>query len=299
MRLSFPGLAVLALLTMLPGRVSADQPGRLAVWTSLPPLAWLADEIGKGRVTVKSLIQSGQDPHTFSPRPKQILAIEGADAFLHCGSDFEQAVAGKLARMYPGLEVIDLRCSDEKPAQPGPAGDASHDIHGHSHDHNHDHSREDPHVWFSVKNLSKFGDVVARLLAEKDPRGAETFSANLDSLKKRLAGVDAEFTRKLAPLKGKAFYVHHPAFGHFAADYGLTQKAVELHGKDPSPRQLLAVIESAKRDGVKTVVASPQFADRPSRILAKRIGGRVVRVDPLDPDPIAAMRLLAAAIAGD
>ncbi len=251
------------------------------IWTTLPPLAWLVEQIGGEKLAVQPFIGQGQDPHTFAPRPRAMMALQGAKLLVTTNADFETTIVGKLRAMYPNLKILDLSpvlaAGGEAAVEPG---------------------NNDPHVWLSLRHLAAFAPLIRDGLADFYPSERERFADNCQRLRQRLEQADAEYARRLAPHRGRAFYVHHPAFGFFARDYGLIQKAVEIEGKDPSPRQLLAVIEAARQEQVKVVIASPQFADRSARILAERIGGQVVKVDPLAPDTIVVVGQLVEAIAG-
>jgi len=117
-----------------------------------------------------------------------------------------------------------------------------------------------------------------------DPRHAAAYERNLKALQADLDEVDARIAEALAPLKGRKFFVFHPAFGYFADAYGLKQVPVEIEGKSPGPRRLAALIEKARREGVKVIFVQPQFSPRGAQAVAEAIGGVVVPMDPLARD---------------
>ncbi len=86
---------------------------------------------------------------------------------------------------------------------------------------------------------------------------------------------------ELLPYKGKTFYVFHPAFGYFAAAFGLKQRAVEAGGRSPSPRQLAALIEQARKEKVRIIFVQPQFDQKGAEAIARAIDGTVINLDPL------------------
>ena len=51
----------------------------------------------------------------------------------------------------------------------------------------------------------------------------------------------------------KYFIVYHPALTYYARDYGLRQVAIEADGKEPSAKQLTAVIRQAREAGVRRI----------------------------------------------
>ena len=100
----------------------------------------------------------------------------------------------------------------------------------------------------------------------------------------------------LLPYKGRTFFVHHPAFGYFAAAYGLKQRGIEMGGREPSPAQLAEVIREAREHGVKTIFVQKEFNPASSAALAKAIGGATAGLDPLEADVTANFRAIADAL---
>lgn len=245
--------------------------GGLNVQCGIPPLVSVVRAVGGDRVQTGSLMSSGQDPHVWSPSPKAVAGVRNADLFLTVGMPFENVVAEKLAAMNPDLRVMDVA---EGLAVSG-----------------------DPHVWMSLPSLSVMADVVEQALSAADPDGAAGYRANRELYQRGLAEAHERVTQKLAPFRGKTFYVYHPVFGFFAKDYDLNQGVVELDGKSPSPKQLLGLIRRAREEDVRVVFVQPQFSDKSARILAERIGGQVVQVNPLAEDTAAVIKQAAVSIA--
>ena len=48
------------------------------------------------------------------------------------------------------------------------------------------------------------------------------FESNADALIADLHELDAAIRAQLAPYAGRAFFINHPALGHFAERYGLS-----------------------------------------------------------------------------
>ncbi len=91
----------------------------------------------------------------------------------------------------------------------------------------------------------------------------------------------------MAPYRGQAFYVFHPAFGYFADTYGLRQESVEVEGKPPTPRQVFDLIRKARADHVKIIFLQPQFNQQIAASIAQAIGGAVMPMDDLAYDVVA------------
>jgi len=173
---------------------------------------------------------------------------------------------------------------------------------GHDHEHGHDcadhlHEGLDPHVWLSPAQVKIQATAMRDALIATDPAGADAYRAGYEAFAADVSALDKKLRAAFAavPEGQRKFMVFHPAWGYFARQYGLTQVPVEREGKEPGPAQLAAIIDEAKKDGVRVVFVQPQFSDRNAEVVAKAIGGSVVGVDPLAEDWLANMEKVAAA----
>jgi zinc transport system substrate-binding protein len=228
-----------------------------------------------------------------------------ARLFFAIGWPFEKRLLEKAAAVNPNLKVIDTlegvplrwltpaeiaadadahetaaappapeRPGAASPAPPAPPA-AAHPAH---------EGQPDPHVWLSPRCARIQAATIAKALADADPARAEEFRKNLVALQQDLDRLDARLAAALAPLRGKTFFVYHPAFGYFADAYGLVQAPVEIEGKEPGARQLAALMTRAKSEGVRVIFVQPQFSARSAEAVARAIGGAVVPIDPLAED---------------
>lgn len=256
--------------------------GKPVIFTSIQPQAGLLKRIVGDSVAVHTLVGEGQSPHSYEPSAKQLAALGEAEMLFTIGMPFEEALLKKIKPLYPDLVIVETDSSIEKRSI------------SHSHECEnctHDHGAPDPHVWLSVRNAGKIAGRMSETL--KDDLISGTGFGNLVY---DLRELDKELTEMMAPYKGCRFYVFHPSFGYFAEAYGLEQVPIELDGKSPSPRQLVALIEQAKADGVKVIFVQKQFPADSANAMAEAIDGRVVQLDPLAEDVVANLRLIANAI---
>ena len=137
--------------------------------------------------------------------------------------------------------------------------------------------------------LASIRDELSRLAPEQ----AELFQRRYAAYAAEVQALDAELRTLLAPLQGRAFLVFHPAWGYFAASYGLQQVPIEHEGKAPGARALAALIAQARAEGIRVVFVQPQFDRRQAQQVAQAIGGVVIAVDPLAPDYVANLRRVA------
>jgi zinc transport system substrate-binding protein len=262
--------------------------GKLGIAVSILPQAFLAERVGGEHVAVTVLVGPGQSPHAYEPTPKQMASLADARVLLTIGVPFEKQLLPKLQAGHERLRVVDTRKGISLRTMA-----CRHD----DHDHDHAHGEADPHVWLSPRNAKTLAANAAAALKELDPAHAADYDANLKSLHADLDALDARIAKVLAPLKGQTLFVYHPAFGYFADAYGLRQEPVEVEGKEPTARQLAALIDEAKRDGVRVIFVQKQFSVQSASALAEAIGGAVVAVDPLAYDYVANLESLADQVA--
>ncbi|MDH3890030.1 MAG: zinc ABC transporter substrate-binding protein [candidate division Zixibacteria bacterium] len=266
-------------------RSTETEPVRVVV--SIEPQAYIVKRVGGRYVDVHVLVGPGQSPATYGPTPQQMVKLQKADLYFHTGVPFEAALLPKIQTMHDDLTVVDMR-----------AGLRSYDqVTEHLHDHSghgHDHRGPDPHVWLDPIKVKTMAKTVHTSLHGLLPMQRRDLQDSLNALLNDLDSLDAAIRRKLEPAKGKSFFVFHPAYGHFAQAYGLTQVAVEVDGKEPGPAQLTRLIDQARAAGVKAVIVQRQFTRRSAETIAEAIGGEVIELDPLSGDYLANMMDIAA-----
>jgi len=176
---------------------------KLPVAVSLPPYAWLAERIGGDKVEVISLLEEGEDPHSFQPPPRRVTALSAAKVWFTVAMPFEEALVEKLKGGTPGLRIVPVNEGIEL------AESEEHDHHEHEkaapsekeHEH-HDDGETDPHTWLSPILLKQQAHTIAHTLGELDPTNAAVYEDQAVALEKELDALHASLTESLAPLKG-------------------------------------------------------------------------------------------------
>lgn len=276
--------------------LSGDKP---AVAVSILPYQGLVERLAGDLVEVVVLVPPGAAPETFNPTPSEVRRLGQARLFFRVGVPFETRLAERLSEGAAELEVVDLRSrirlrTIEEHHHHG------EDHHHHGEDHHHDHEElfrgvenPDPHHWLSPRRLVSQVEQIAEYLIGLLPDQADGIRRAARELIQELDDLDDQVFDWLEPHEGRAFLVAHPAFGYFADDYRLRQKAIEVDGRDPSPRQLRELVLSAREEGIQVVFVQPGFDEAAARRVAGAIGGVVMVLDPLYPDVLANIRAIA------
>jgi zinc transport system substrate-binding protein len=279
----------LFVLLVLPALARAADP--LTVFVTVVPQETFVSRIGGEHVRVNALVRAGQDPHAYEPTARQIAALAEADLYVRVGVGFEDAWMPRLLAANPRMRVLDAQDGIEVRRKA-----AGHD-HGDP-DHGHDHGDVDPHVWTSPARVKIMGARIRDALADLAPEYAADFAANYDRFAADLDALDTEIRARLAGVENRRFMVYHPAWGYFAEDYGLDQVAIEREGKEPGARALTAMIEQARREGIRVIFVQPQLNPSSAEQVARSIGGQVAVIDPLSGDYFENLRRVADLVAG-
>ena len=155
----------------------------------------------------------------------------------------------------------------------------------------------DPHAWLSPKRLALQARMVTEALKRLDPSRAKDFDLTLGELLSELDELDRRIKATLAPYRGRAFVVFHPSWGYFADDYGLTQIAIEIEGKEPTDAEITRLQRQVQALDIPVVFVQPQIAGRAARAVADAMGAELETLDPLAAEIPANLERAAKAIA--
>lgn len=283
----------------------------IIAFVSILPQKYFVERIAGDLAKVRVLVEPGQSPATYEPTPKQMAELSEAEIFFSIGVPFEERLMSKIRSGFKKLTVVDTRKgitlrAMEAGREDEHDGDHGEKEHGHEaahkaktveHAHGHERGASDPHIWLDPVLVKTQAETICEALGQRDPANAEVYKKNLKSFQDDLDRVNTMISQALAPVKGRTIFVFHPAYGYFAARYGLRQQAVEVGGKKPSAKSVARLIDRAKAAGVRVIFVQPQFDRKNAETVAKAIGGAVVSLDPLAPDYLANLEDMAGKVA--
>lgn len=273
------------------------------VFVTMAPQKYFVDQISGGQVPVSVMVEPGANPHAYEPKPRQMTELAKAKIYFTIGDTFDSVWLPRIKNASPGITVVHT----EQGVAKIPMAEHHHDgeEHGHEDAHHHctedhDHGTLDPHIWLDPALVKIQARNIRDALTVADPAQAEQYAANTAAFEQKLDELDQDIRSILSPLpeNQRTFLVFHPSWGYFAKAYGLHQVPVEVGGKEPSPKELSAIIAKAKETGAKVIFVQPQFSEKSASVIAKQIGAQVVRLDPLSEDWEQNMRHAAQAFAG-
>ena len=247
----------------------------IGVVVTILPQADFVENVGGDRVQVTVMVPPGASSHTYEPTASQLKEVSKAKVYFKIGSgvEFEQAQMDKILEVNPDMQVVDCAEGITKLGK-------------------------DPHIWNSPVNAIVMVENICDGLCQMDPEHEAYYIANRDEYLQELNDVDIYIHERLDGFTGnRVFMIYHPAFGYFAAEYALTQIAIEHKGKAPTPKVIQDCVDKARQYNLSYIYVAPQFATKDAETIAHEIGGQPVFMDPLPRDYIANMRSVAASLA--
>lgn len=252
---------------------------------TLEPLRYFTEAIAGNNYEVVSMVPKGSSPESYDPTPQQLVNLSKSQAYFRIGYiGFEQAWMKKLEANCPNMKVFDTSKGIDLIRDKG---------HWHG-DHFHEGGVE-PHVWNSTQNALIIADNIYQALCELDSTHQEDYQKRLDVLKQTIRQTDAN-VRTLVENADSTFLIYHPALSYFARDYGLKQVSIEEGGKEPSPAQLKALIETCRNENVHTIFVQQEFDQRNAQLIANELGVNIVSINPLSYDWVKEMIRIAEAL---
>lgn len=249
------------------------------VIVSILPAQTFVKAVGGEKVNISLMVEPGNSPHTYEPKPSQMMDISKAELYFAIDVEFEDVWLPKFKDLNPTMKVIDLTQNVEKMQM-----QESHEKEGHEGHHHdaHGHQGQDPHIWTAPSNVKIIAQNIYNALIKKDPDNVDYYKRNLDIFLASIDETHRQIMHILTSLEdGESFMVFHPSWGYFAKAYNLEQIAVEIEGKEPKPKELIYLLKEAKEEKVKAIFTQPEFSDTTAKIIAKELQIPVVKVSPL------------------
>ena len=254
---------------------------QLQTTVSILPQKYFVQKIGKDRVDVSVMVQPGSSPATYDPSAKQMQHLSNADIYFAMDVPFEKRWLHRFKDVAQDTVFVDISHGIEKSSIAQHAhGDAS----AHAHHKKHDAKESlDPHIWLSPKRVMQMAANIYETMVQHDSENSAYYKKNYETFLQELQELDAKIAQNLANIKSRKFIVFHPSWGYFADDYDLVQVAIEDRGKEPKQKDLIQLIEFAKKEGIRAVFVSAEFSQKSAQTIAENIGGATITISPLSP----------------
>lgn len=258
---------------------------------SIIPQKVLLEKIVQDRADVVVMVEQGQSPHTYEPKPSQMKELSSANVYFSIGVEFEDVWLPKFTSQNSTLKVVSTDRGIEKLAM-------QKHSHGHQEEHHDEHGTLDPHIWLSTTNSKAIAKNMLDALKKEEPKNGDFYEKNYQQLVKKIDSIDAEIRKVLKNTPANTvFMVFHPSFGYFANEYSLVQLPIEVEGKNPKPKELTYIIEEAREERVRAIFTQPEFSQKYANIISNELGIKVESFSPLSPNYLENLLFMAKIIA--
>lgn len=197
--------------------VSAKEP--MVVQAANYPLAYFAERIGTDSFEIQYLVDPEVDPAFWKPSDEAMMAFQQADIILRNGATYSKwmhhASLPVSAIVDSSREFRDFFIESEG------------EMHTHGDGTVHSHGGVAFTTWIDFSQAAKQAEAIARRFAAVKPYEAEEIQANLEALKKDLAGLDASMKSLGGKIGSTPLLASHPIYQYMARAYGLKIEALE------------------------------------------------------------------------
>lgn len=214
-----PDTAQSALPNPAPVPLADGQKLRVVATTNL--IGDVVSQIGGETIEITQLLPIGADPHSYQARPDDLRALNNAHVVFANGLHLEEAMQDVLGNLDPqiplvtvnfGVDALEFHPPGEEEGSTEPEQEG------------HDHAEFDPHTWMDVRNVMRWTETIAAVLAALDPAHADVYAANAARYQAQLEELQAEIVAAVAqiPAERRNLVSDHGNLGYLAHAYGFT-----------------------------------------------------------------------------
>jgi zinc/manganese transport system substrate-binding protein len=257
---------------------------QVKVVTTTTDLKDIAQQIGKDKVEVYSMIRGIDDPHFVMTRPDFLVKLNKADVFCQIGLDLEigwvplllqQARNIKIQKGQPGF--CDTSSGIKILGEPTTTVDRSMgDIHIYG----------NPHYWNDPIHSIQMANTIMNTLTRVDPKNGDFYKQNYQTYRKEMIQLVKEEMVKFKPYFGRQVAVFHDQFVYLANRFKFTANLSieERPGVPPSVRYMNQIIEYMKENRIKVILISPFHNPKYAEYVSSKVPGSIILTLPVSVD---------------
>jgi ABC-type Zn uptake system ZnuABC Zn-binding protein ZnuA len=258
------GLMVLFFLVSLIacGRQQEKKPAaaenKLRVVTTVAPITSIVENIAGDKADVAGIIPEGINSHTFEPIPSDSKLLNSADLIIFNGLDLETPTQ-KLAQANLKQGAASYSLGDKTIKQADYIYDFSFPK---------EQGHPNPHLWLNPEYAMRYAALVRDELARVDPKNKDSYEQNAAQFIKKIEALDQAIKTAIEtiPPNNRRLLTYHDSWPYFARRYGfqVIGAAQPSDFADPSPREVMRLIDQIRKEKVPAVFGSEVF---PSPVL--------------------------------
>ncbi len=255
--------ATLALLMTAVAGPGTGQAQGLQIGVTLHPYYSFAANVVGDRAQVVPLIESGSNPHNYTPRADDMRRVLEMDVLIVNGIGHDEWAFEIIEAAGVDETLPLIYANDDVALIPIAADDGEAKV-------------VNPHTFVSTTAATQQIYTIARELGDLDPDNADYYRDNARAYALEIRRLKAEFMGELVDLDASTFRsaTMHGAYGYLMQEFGLQVTAViePRHGVEPTARQLADTIDKIQAADVNVLFAEKFFASALSETIQEATG---------------------------
>jgi len=225
----------------------------------------IAQNVAGGRIKIETLLPATVDPHEFQPKPQDAVKITESKMLIVNGLGYETWLAKTLENV-SGEQLIVVATKGLTP-NPDPSGE---------------HPDGDPHMWMNPLNTIQYVKNIRDGLAQVDPAGKDTYTANADAYIAKLKDLDQWVKAEVAqlPPEKRLLVTNHDALGYFARAYDFKVVGAVIPSvtteSSPSAQQMASLIDTIKSSSAPAIFLDIGENQNLAKQIASESGAKVI-----------------------
>ena len=228
----------------------AAEPLRIGV-TLHPYYSFVANIVGD-HASVVPLIEAGNNPHNYTPRPDDMKRVLEMDVMVVNGIGHDEWAFDIISAAGRDDELPLIYANDGVALIPIAGGG--------------DAKVANPYTFISITSAIQQIYTIAKALGEIDPDNSDAYRRNARAYALTLRRMKADYMARLADADVSAFRcaTMHGAYGYLMQEFGLSVAAViePRHGVQPTARQLADTIDKIGAAEVSVLFAEKYFTSK-------------------------------------
>lgn len=256
------------------------------VLVSVAPQKGIVESIAQKNANITILVPNGKSPELYEPSISQMKQISGVDVFFGVGLPLESKWLQKFQSINKNILYVDLSkdryfayTQHNKSLQKAKSLTRHHTEQGEVSNKSHN---DNPHIWLGFTSVAKSAEIITDTLSKLDSNNSKIYESNKKNLLEKIKYLKKQSKELFNTTNTKEFIIFHPSFDLFADELNLTQISLEIEGKELKAQHLKNIIDSAKKNNLKSIFIQTQYAKNKVQAIANELNLNIIQIDILD-----------------
>ena len=254
------------MMLTIPELDSVNLNGRpLQVFATTSIIGDVVAKVGGDVIELHTLMQPGQDPHSFKPGAGDLAAVSKGDVIFVNGWNLEEGLVNDLSTISSKKPVIPVSANIEPlKLNISIVGDQ-------------EGGTADPHTWFSVSNVEQWVENISSALSDLDPENALSYEQNAQAYIVELQALDKAIRSQIEtiPVAQRVLVTNHDSFGYFADAYGFKIAGTIMPSSstlaEPSAGELANLVHIMEAEAICTIFTETSVNDELSKTVTQEL----------------------------